>query len=113
METKLKSFVCSIAYSPLVNNIISSMGVVKIWADLHVYSSKKKLLASARNVFKKESSLRTFDDYKQALKKQWVTYNEYANQYEFYKKLAGEYTGQFLEFLKDIPTSAIPLYFRK
>jgi len=41
METKIKSVVCSIAYSPMVNKIISSMGVVKIWADLHVYSSKK------------------------------------------------------------------------
>jgi len=27
--------------------------------------------------------------------------------------LAGEYTGQFLEFLKETPVSAIPLYFRK
>ena len=90
MKTKLKTFVCSIAYSPIGNKIISSMGVVKIWADLHVYSSKKRLLASARNVFENEASVGTYDDYKKALKKHWVTYNEYANQYEFYKNTEEE-----------------------
>ena len=90
MGTRLKTFVCSIAYSPVVNKIVSSMGIVRIWADMHVYSSKRKLLVTARNVYEEGTSVGTFDDYKKALKRHWVTYNEYANQYEFYKKTEEE-----------------------
>jgi len=90
VKANLKSFVCSIAYSPMVDKIISSLGVVKIWADLHVYSSKKKLLASAKKAFEEETSVGTFEDYKKALEKHWVSYSEYANMYEFYKKTEEE-----------------------
>ena len=86
MGTSLKAFICNIAYSPFGNKVISFLGGQKWYAELHARSGKNKLLANAKKEFEKESALGTFDDYKQALKKHWVSYSEYANQYEFYKK---------------------------
>ena len=86
MDTSLKAFVCSIAYSPFGNKVVSLVGGQKWYAELHSRSEKKKLLANAKKEFEKSSALGTFDDYKQALEKHWVSYKEYADQYEFYKK---------------------------
>jgi hypothetical protein len=86
MDTSLKAFVCNIAYSPFGNKVVSLVGGQKMYAELHARSEKKKLLANAKKEFEKGTALGTFDDYKQALEKHWVSYSEYANQYEFYKK---------------------------
>lgn len=90
MNNTLKTFVCNIVYSPLGNKVVSLVGGQKLYAELHVRSEKKVLLAEAKKEFEKGSALGSFDDYKQALEKHWVTYSEYANQYEFYKKTEEE-----------------------
>lgn len=82
----LKTFVCNIAYSPFGNKLVSLVGGQRWYAEFHVRSEKKKLLANASKEFGKGSALGTFEDYKKALEKHWVSYSEYANQYEFYKK---------------------------
>ena len=86
MKNTLKTFICDIVYSPFGNKVVSLVGGQKMYAELHVRSEKKKILAEAKKEFDKKSALGNFDDYKQALEKHWVTYAEYANQYEFYKK---------------------------
>lgn len=90
MKGALKAFVCKIVYSPLGDKLATFFGGERIHAELFVRSEKKKLLAEARKEFEKESSIGTFDDYKQALKNHWVTYSEYAYQYEFYNKTEAE-----------------------
>lgn len=90
MNNSLKTFVCNIVYSPLGNKVVSLVGGQKLYAELHVRSEKKILLTEAKKEFEKGSALGSFDDYKQALEKHWVTYSEYANQYEFYKKTEEE-----------------------
>jgi hypothetical protein len=90
MNSYLKTIITDIAYSPFGNKIVSLLGLGKIWTELHVRSAKKRLQAEARKVFLNDSALGNWDDYKQALKKHWVSYSEYANQYEFYKKTEEE-----------------------
>lgn len=85
-----KNIACDIAYSRFGDAIITFFGVQKMVAGLRVRSTKKTLLAGAKKVFEQGEALGTFEDYKQALKKHWVSYREYAYQYEFYKKTEAE-----------------------
>ncbi|MBO5563025.1 MAG: hypothetical protein J5939_04845, partial [Bacteroidales bacterium] len=68
------------------DKIVNALGIKKLWVDMQVRSSKKRLLASARTEYEKGGARGTLADYEQALNKYWVTYQEYAYQYEFYKK---------------------------
>ena len=86
MNSSLKTFVCNIAYSPFGNKVATLVGAQKMYADFHARAMRKSFLADAKKEYEKETALGSFDDYKQALKKHWVSYREYANQYEFYKK---------------------------
>lgn len=90
MKRSLETIVCNIVYSPLVNKLVTLVGGQKLYAETQVRSIKKTLLAKAKKEFEKGSSLGTFDDYKEALEKHWVSYREYAYQYEFYKKNEAE-----------------------
>lgn len=90
MGGALKSFVCRIAYSPLGNKLAVSTGILGLWAKWRVHSSKKRLLAEAEKTYHSEKALGSLSDYKDALEKHWVSYNEYAHQYEFYKKTEAE-----------------------
>ena len=90
MNKSLKAFVCKIVYSPAINKMISLMGGNRLWTELHTRSKKRQLLASAAKEYKKGNALGDFDDYKNALEKHWVSYQEYAYQYEFYKKTEEE-----------------------
>lgn len=85
MDKKIKLLIQDIGYSRLAESIYK-FGGGKFWADLNVFFFKRKLLANAKKEFAKGGALGSFDDYKQALKKHWVTYSEYAEKYEFYKK---------------------------
>ena len=62
------------------------LGGGRLWADLNVCLSKRRLLSKAQNIFQKKGALGSYEDYRQALKKHWVSYSEYAEKYEFYKK---------------------------
>lgn len=85
-EGFIKSFLSRIAYSSVGDRIVTFLGGERLHAELFVSSSKKRLLAEAKDVYKKGLGKGSFYDYKLALKKHWVSYSEYAYQYEFYKK---------------------------
>lgn len=86
MNTTVKAFLCDIAYSPLGDKLATGLGIKRLWTEFHIRSSQKKLLAEARKEFEKGSSRGSFEDYRDALKRHWVSYTEYAYEYEFYKK---------------------------
>lgn len=76
--------------SPLGTRLFSFDGARKLYADLRVRLWKKELLESGKKMFEKDTALGTLEDYLQALEKHWVSYAEYAKQYEFYKKSEAE-----------------------
>lgn len=78
---------------------ITLIGGSALYAKMIVYSSKKNLLSRAKQEFEKQASPGNFSDYKQALQKHWVSYSEYAYQYEFYKKNEKE-RGEYISRLK-------------
>ena len=86
MNRSLKAFVCKIVYSPLGDKLATFFGGERIHAETFVRSEKKKLLTEAKKEFDKGTSIGSFDDYQKALEKHWVTYSEYAYQYEFPQK---------------------------
>ena len=86
----LKNIACDIAYSKLGDKILTLTGGQRLIAGIRVRSSKKALLAGAKKAFEKGDALGSLEDYKQALKKHWVSYREYAYQYEFYNKTEEE-----------------------
>ncbi len=90
MNSNLKAFICSVAYSPIGSQFMSSLGVLDLWAKSTVRSRKEKMLAEAKQQFENGASIGTLDDYKQALERHWVSYNEYAYQYEFPEKSESE-----------------------
>lgn len=90
MNNSLKAYLCDIAYSPLGDKIVTGLGFKRLWTELHVRSSKKRLLADARSKFKSDSSRGSIEDYVKALDKHWVSYTEYAYEYEFFNKTEEE-----------------------
>lgn len=68
-------------------------------ANLHVRSMKKDYFAEAKHHYENGSFIGEFDDYKRALAKHWVSYSEWAYQYEFYKKSEKE-RKEFISRLK-------------
>ena len=90
MKRKLRTFVANIAYSPFGNKVVKSIGGARLYATYKVCSLKSKYLHIAKKEFEKETAKGSLDDYKKALNKHWVSYNEYAYQYEFYKKTEEE-----------------------
>lgn len=87
MNKSLKHILSRIVYSPF-GDMISPM------SDLvfkhRIRSIKKQFLAEAIKEYENGSNMGDIEDYKDALKKHWVSYLEYANQYEFYKKTEEE-----------------------
>lgn len=61
-------------------------GGVKLWATLRVKRQQKGFLAEAKRLYDQGGALGSFEDYQMALERHWVSYKEYADQYEFYKK---------------------------
>ncbi len=90
MNRKIKFFLANTAYSRLGHQILQWLGLPKLYADYKVWLTKKSLLKNAEKEFAKETAVGSFDDFKRALDKHWVTYNEYAYQYEFYNKTEEE-----------------------
>lgn len=86
LKRDLKSQMANIAYSPIGSIIVSLFGGGVLYAKWKVHSVKKEYLSEARKKLKMKPSLGNFEDYKQALDNHWFSYNEYAYQYELYKK---------------------------
>ena len=90
MNRKLKFLFANMAYSPYGNQMIQKFRFPQLYADYKTMVFKRKALRIAKKEFSKETAIGSFDDYKQALDKHWVSYNEYAYQYEFYNKTEEE-----------------------
>ena len=90
MNNKLKSLLCKLAYSPVGDKLVSASGMKRLSTEIRVRSAKKKQLSEAEKEFSKPTAKGDLRDYKAAQKKHWVSYSEYANQYEFYKKTEEE-----------------------
>lgn len=80
----LKTLVRKVLYSPAGNKLFTAFGG-RIYADKLVKSQKKQMLENAREQFENGSQFGSFEDYKTALEKHWVSYTEYAFQYEFWR----------------------------
>lgn len=90
MNRKIKFFMANTAYSPLGRQIVRWLRIPKLYADYMAWFSRRKALAIAKKEFSKETAIGSLDDYKHALEKHWVSYNEYAYQYEFFDKTEEE-----------------------
>jgi hypothetical protein len=90
MYRTIKAYVTDVAYSPIGNKVLKLVGGARLFANSKVWMIKRKNLRIAKEEFKKDSAKGNLDDYKQALSKHWVSYIEYADQYEFYKKTEEE-----------------------
>lgn len=90
MNRCFKALFSHIAKSRTGNRLITIFGGNKLHALWYVRSSKRHLLSRAEKVFKEGKAKGSFEDYRSALEKHWVSYSEYANQYEFYKKTETE-----------------------
>ena len=78
---KVKKLYSNIIYTPFGDKLLKYTGVGKL---VNMYFLKKeKLLAEAKREYENGSSLGTLSDYKNALYKHWISYNEYACQYDF------------------------------
>ena len=86
MNRDLKTLVANVAYSSIGNRVVTLFGVANLYTKIKVFSTKKRDLRIAKKEFEKGSGLGNFEDYKQALDKHWVSYNEYAYKYELYCK---------------------------
>ncbi len=86
MKRSVETLICKVFYSPLGDKLATLLGLYNLYAEYKVRTIKKKQLSYAMKEFNKESALGSFDDYNKALDKYWVSYSEYANQYEFYTK---------------------------
>ena len=107
MNRSLKSFACRIAYSPLGNKIANGLGITGMWARLQVRSKQKRLWAEAKKQFAEGTASGTLEDYRDALRKHWVSYAEYAFQYAFYKKTESE-RRPALQFLQSSTAESQP-----
>ena len=90
MNRKLKANLANVVYSPLGDKIAQWLRIPQLYAEYMAWSSKRSFLREAKKEFGKEAAKGDLEDYKQALDKHWVTYNEYAYQYEFYNKTEEE-----------------------
>lgn len=90
MNRKLKAYLANVVYSPLGDKIAQWLRIPQLYAEYMACSSKSKFLSLAEKEFSTGTALGSFDDFKHALDKHWVTYNEYAYQYELYNKTEEE-----------------------
>lgn len=90
MNDNLKSQVVNIAYSPSFYKSMKCLRIPQLYAYYRIMRFKKRQLKIAEREFSKETVIGDFDDFKHALHKHWVSYNEYAYQYEFYNKTEEE-----------------------
>lgn len=90
MNRNRKAILANAVYSPLGDRIAQWLRLPQLYADYIVRAEKRKYLSVAEKEFSKGNAIGSLDDYKHALDKHWVTYNEYAYQYEFYNKTEEE-----------------------
>ena len=99
MKTKLNALICNFVYSPIGNKLVSLVGGPKFYADYIVWKRKNIFLSIAKKENQKGTMLGNLEDYRCALKNHWVSYDEYAYLYEFYKKTEEE-RSEYVSLLK-------------
>lgn len=85
-NSKFHSLVLSFSYSPQGNKLLKILGGPRFYANYLVWKRKKMLLASAKKEYENGSQFGNLYDYKRALEKHWVSYQEYSKMYQFFKK---------------------------
>ena len=90
MNRNRKAFFANVLYSPLGDKIAQWLRIPQLYADYIVWRAKRKYKSIGEKEFSKGTTIGSLDDFKQAVDKHWVTYNEYAYQYEFYSKTEEE-----------------------
>ncbi|MBQ8484723.1 MAG: hypothetical protein IJ534_01075 [Bacteroidaceae bacterium] len=99
MKTKLNALICNVVYSPIGNKIVSLLGGPKLYAEFVTWKRKKLYLSVAKQENQKGTMLGSLEDYRCALENHWVSYDEYAYLYEFYKKTEDE-RSEYVSLLK-------------
>ena len=90
MRKSFKAWICDLAYSSSGNKLMAKLGGQKLYAELKVRLTKMVFFIAAGYKFIKGPAKGSFADYRQALKKHWVAYSEYASKYQFYNKTEEE-----------------------
>lgn len=81
---RIKILVRKFIYSPTGSRFFSVV-CGRIYSDYLVNRKKKQLVNEAIIQYNNGSELGSFKDYKNALDRHWVSYSEYAFQYDFYR----------------------------
>ena len=89
MNRHVDSFYSRIACTPNLDRVLYLLGIKGLWARFRVLHAKKMHLSIAKKLFEKGAGMGSFEDYKRALQKHWVSYDEYA-QYDFPHKTEQE-----------------------
>lgn len=118
MSRRIDSFYSRIACSPNSDRMLSLLGIKGLWARFRVLHAKKMHLSIAKKLFERGSGIGPFEDYKRALHKHWVSYDEYV-QYDFPHKTEQE-RDEFVArlkllyfFWKYVPEFTKPLFHDK
>lgn len=90
MNRNIKAALARTAYSPVGYHVMQWLRIPQLYADYIIWSSKRRELSIAKREFSKGTAKGSYNDFKCALDKHWVSYNEYAYQYEFYNKTEEE-----------------------
>ena len=90
MARIVKSLLYYIVYTHFGDIFLKYTGLGRWVIFLFLKKEKEKLLAEAKREYEKGSKLGTLSDYKKALYKHWISYNEYACQYDFPHKSEDE-----------------------
>lgn len=98
MDRNVKSRVFHYLNSPFGRFLVSNGGG-RLFAEWSLYNTKRSFLKDAIQNYSSGSTIGSLDDYKQSLKTHWVSFNEYAFQYEFHK-LSEDERDDFVSRLK-------------
>ena len=90
MNRKVKGLLSNIMYTHWGDKLLKYTGVGRLIICYFLKKEKEKLLAEAKREYDNGSKLGSFNDYKNALYKHWISYNEYACQYDFPHKSEDE-----------------------
>ena len=90
MKRNRKAILANAVYSPLGDKIAQWLRIPQLYADYLAWAKKREYLSVAKKEFSTGTAIGSLDDFKHAVAKHWVSYNEYAYQYEFYNKTEEE-----------------------
>lgn len=90
MNRNYKAILANIVYSPFGSQITQMLDIPKFYANYRIKVFKNEQLSIAERGFSKETTIGNIDDFRHALDKHWMSFNEYAYQYKLYEKTEEE-----------------------